>query len=1107
MKQQRFNNKQGFTILEVVISLAILSIGATAVVSLMNSYSSQIRNTEVKSGFESATSQNLAEVSQMITNTAADNGSLVNGLCSFMKSYNTSAGLGFIYVELPSDDPFVTPTWGWAKTFPSASWASYECSTGKDSKGASVADAPTFAKVPNVWQRCFKPLNLESAPPYGLPAGLTNNPIFRVFVTPVRVRVEGKTDSKGNKITTDEFKGYQAVTLPKVEKDKLDARDTAFLVTSEVSYQQSSTDTSRSYQRQSLIHWFGEFQCHKFITTTKKLVLRPSGFGSGDDTSSLFSASQNSNQTVLEGYNRTNVFTEGVVKQERALTLLDKQKNLAAAGCIEKPVFNCKFKRKDKSVWKEDSLAAILGVRYNPNNAITRDSSLFAKPTLSLRSLNNNVGTNKDSIGLNSTFTINSANRTSGYTFTATRVNLESSVASPGDACSQVCTVENKFNEDTNPYGLNYSFTDNSKNVFDVKDQNSRVGCVCCYGKQCGAIGTKMQSWCSAQPDEAVDSRVPECAADYSNPATNVGLKDRRSLKGSSTNSKLDVSVSSADQDCLVGTKGSDQVSVSTESCASKLPVLCFAQGRFMLSKKSYTREQASQACYDLSYESVLASEVDERMMTQSGTTASTWKSLKTYLLPPVSGDRYKFRNAAMAGIFIAPQENAQLSSVIGSSDDDIAKSKKFWIALRTNEKADVVSSVPLIPSSISEYISHFDGMGNLVFLRELNTCNARYPLDCLPYTPAVSGPVVLHHARTRFGAAVVNSADVKGSFSALCWNPQENNFIRTSTTTNNYKDSFALCMRQKGVFLAPVRPLQWIASLLLAKKSFPQLPFPVYGKDESLATGTLWTGLEKKDGKYRQILPDKPSDSCLVDKEFKAIPFDAKSQTPEPKYHIERVSNKLVLLSGSMSEPKDLWIESEEDLLELSKQIFEKNPENIQFKECAKPVPGACGSANGVAVATAPSANLCSEGTASSVNGTGPWDWKCQGSPNTTAVSCSAPKSEVAASSSCPTPPEKVYTNTISRFGGRYAGTYDDYRGGGFNGVSTSSSINRLCSNADSNWIGAGGEVAGSNYQCLASSAPTRSFHNGGSIDSNGGRGQGWCQSTAVEWVKCKCK
>ena len=54
-------------------------------------------------------------------------------------------------------------------------------------------------------------------------------------------------------------------------------------------------------------------------------------------------------------------------------------------------------------------------------------------------------------------------------------------------------------------------------------------------------------------------------------------------------------------------------------------------------------------------------------------------------------------------------------------------------------------------------------------------------------------------------------------------------------------------------------------------------------------------------------------------------------------------------------------------------------------------PVNGACGPANGMTLSVAPSAGLCSAGTASAVNGAGPWTWECTGTNNGTTAMCSA--------------------------------------------------------------------------------------------------------------------
>jgi hypothetical protein len=58
--------------------------------------------------------------------------------------------------------------------------------------------------------------------------------------------------------------------------------------------------------------------------------------------------------------------------------------------------------------------------------------------------------------------------------------------------------------------------------------------------------------------------------------------------------------------------------------------------------------------------------------------------------------------------------------------------------------------------------------------------------------------------------------------------------------------------------------------------------------------------------------------------------------------------------------------------------------------------VNGQCGSANNTKLTSVPTANLCSTGTASSVTGSGPWNWSCAGSNGGTNAQCSAPTAQV---------------------------------------------------------------------------------------------------------------
>jgi hypothetical protein len=54
-------------------------------------------------------------------------------------------------------------------------------------------------------------------------------------------------------------------------------------------------------------------------------------------------------------------------------------------------------------------------------------------------------------------------------------------------------------------------------------------------------------------------------------------------------------------------------------------------------------------------------------------------------------------------------------------------------------------------------------------------------------------------------------------------------------------------------------------------------------------------------------------------------------------------------------------------------------------------PINGVCGTSNDKTFPVTPTANFCTSGTATSLSGTGPWNWNCTGSNGGTTASCSA--------------------------------------------------------------------------------------------------------------------
>ena len=91
-------------------------------------------------------------------------------------------------------------------------------------------------------------------------------------------------------------------------------------------------------------------------------------------------------------------------------------------------------------------------------------------------------------------------------------------------------------------------------------------------------------------------------------------------------------------------------------------------------------------------------------------------------------------------------------------------------------------------------------------------------------------------------------------------------------------------------------------------------------------------------------------------------------------------------------------------------------------------PVSGTCGSANGTTVSSAPSTNLCTAGTASSVAGSGPWTWSCGGSNGGTSATCTASAGSSSGGGGSTPTPGPVAGNCGLQLGGKvsFCDTFD---------------------------------------------------------------------------------
>ena len=75
--------------------------------------------------------------------------------------------------------------------------------------------------------------------------------------------------------------------------------------------------------------------------------------------------------------------------------------------------------------------------------------------------------------------------------------------------------------------------------------------------------------------------------------------------------------------------------------------------------------------------------------------------------------------------------------------------------------------------------------------------------------------------------------------------------------------------------------------------------------------------------------------------------------------------------------------------------------------------VNGLCGSSSGTVSTVAPSTDLCSQGSPSSVSGSGPWYWGCSGADGGTSANCIATKTPDAVNGVCGAATGRFFTST----------------------------------------------------------------------------------------------
>jgi type II secretory pathway pseudopilin PulG len=810
-------SRSGFSVIEAVLGLAILGISAAAVTTLVAQNRQQAVQAETASAFDSVLQQSLERASS-VPSVVGDG---TQGFCRIIDTKARSAGLGYIYVSLPTSDPFAAD---WQREFDVTSTGPWEAVACQGAAGG-------------IWQRCFRP----KVGHFGITDTLKKlDPQFQFMIMPVQLRT---ADNKRE--------GYTPLALG----TESDARDTGLLVTARVTHAREAGAGIASRDRHALV-WAGQVSCNKG-SGASRLTLSASGIGSGtSEAGQLFSNVQRGQEVVVQGSNRVVVYTEGQVDSRdwRARTLVEPQNNksyTAKAGCVESS-FRCRQSSSARR-WN-DYIDSTLSVRYNRNNPITNGNGSVLRAQVSLALEGRQDGSRATPLDLKGTSFSIAGNVVGTVPFLLAEYSQDIVAKTPAaNVCPNVCTASKNYNDTRlvqDPYVLAYRFdlTDYPGKKGQVKDPTSSLGCVCCYTKQCAAIGTRTKGFCADQPPEPLDARVPECAAEAVPSAPE--FKERLPLAASSQMLLRNLSPRS----CLAA-KAERQgevwkLVVEARPCDQALPALCFSQGTFVNTDAKVPFAGAPQACFDLARESVGQSELDQMLLSQFRDEGLLNWYRQNAMPRPVSG-RYEFVNATLAGSFLAPQ-GEQIASAIALSG--LRANQWTWIALRTDDQQRVLAAPIGMAPNPSPHLSFFDAQGDLYFVRD----NSELPFSVAG--PSEEGAAVLYHGRKFFGLVSARAQQPEGTaMAALCWDPQSGVFTRSSRTSGSATAAADLCRSEAKAFYAPTQPLQWTYALLLAKPNFPSLPFPNYlvrapsgGQpavvDEAIS-GALWVALKRDAG------------------------------------------------------------------------------------------------------------------------------------------------------------------------------------------------------------------------------------------------------------------
>lgn len=375
------------------------------------------------------------------------------------------------------------------------------------------------------------------------------------------------------------------------------------------------------------------------------------------------------------------------------------------------------------------------------------------------------------------------------------------------------------------------------------------VGCIVCYAKNCNRLGLATFGRMDQQPDEPIDSGLPECAL-------NDGVQKEVSLA-------IPTIPSGQGNKCLAAqiVKGTTELKYVLKDCTESLPTLCYGYGRFSIATDvgasqaawaKHTFHGAQRRCYEMGQETVLQEKLRE-MFLQAPSTFDPSGLVST----TINGQNFfRFLNNSAQGIFLAPQSNRQQVATIETLLGKVSFPTEtlFWVALQTDDKGYPVATVPVMQTKDNEgerVALFFEG--NIPRLETFD--GGQFRSRFVPSAGGTSFAILSHHIRFKGVVPAARYANEQMAF--LCRDREGDGFFKSSGRSRDFMDGYDICRHEDGFFVPPLTPMQWVKAFELAAPFAPDYSFP----DPESAAGLLWVGAASTDGFKTMFIPTSVKD------------------------------------------------------------------------------------------------------------------------------------------------------------------------------------------------------------------------------------------------------